>query len=431
MKNKIVFGLWLFLIAVSSTAVCQESFERFFMDKTLRIDYFREGFHDFDTVLFHRLVANDGWAGSLTQLVDPFDNGNYRVVVKDSKTKKELYSRGYNTLFHEYRDTPEGKVNRVKYEEVVLIPYPRVAVDICFMKRDGSTLQMMQQAVMRFDPAVDCDKVSESAVAVSPIKLKYSGDSHKKVDIVIVAEGYGVNDSLRMQSDLEKFCQYTLACEPFKGRASDFNVWGVPFLGASSGITNPGKNLKIESAVGATYYTFGSERYIMTFELFKLHDLLAQVPYDHIIIMANSEKYGGGAIYNFYAVSSMHEMANMILPHELGHSIGGLADEYVDEELSYNEIHRPDVEPVEPNITNLVDFESKWLDLVPRRTEIPTPYDEKVPRTENGPIGVYEGAGYSAKEFYRPFMHCMMRDYAPFCLICSKRLNDIFDLYTK
>lgn len=430
MKNKFVIFVLLLSVAFSSKVVAQETFERFFVDKTLRIDYFRDGFHDFDTISLHRFVIKEGWSGSLTQLIDPFDNGVYKVVVKDTKSKKELYSRGYNTLFHEYRDTPEGKKIRVKYEEVVLVPYPREAVDICFMKRDEITLQMVQQAVIHFEPKKDCVQTLEKK-SIAPVKLQYNGDSHKKVDIAIVAEGYGLNDSAKMQSDLQKFCQYTLGCEPFKGRSSDFNVWGVPFLGECSGITNPGKNLKVESAVGATYYTFGSERYIMTFELFKLHDLLDQVPCDHIIIMANSEQYGGGAIYNFYAVSSMHEMANVILPHELGHSIGGLADEYVDEELSYNEIHRPDVEPVEPNITNLVDFESKWLDLVPRRTEIPTPYDPSVPRTENGPIGVYEGAGYSAKEFYRPFMHCMMRDYAPFCLICSKRLNDIFDIYTK
>lgn len=421
----------LLTIAVSPQARAQEMFNKHFVDKTLRIDYFREGLHSFDTVLLHRYIVRDGWAGSLTQLVDPFDNGSYRVVVRDANTQKELYSKGYSTLFQEYRDTPEGKTQKVKYQEVVLIPYPLHAVDICFMKRDGSTMKMQQQAVFRFDPSSDKPAVSNAVKQPMPMKLHYSGDSHKKIDIAIVAEGYGVRDSAKMHADLQRFCQYTLACEPFKSRATDFNIWGVPFCGKESGITNPGKDLKVESAVGATYYTFGSERYIMTFELFQLHDLLGKVAYDHIIVMANSDKYGGGAIYNFYAVSSMNEMANMILPHELGHSIGGLADEYVDEEIAYSDIHRPDMEPVEPNITTLVDFETKWLDLVPKRTEIPTPYDPSVPRTENGPIGVYEGAGYSAREFYRPFMHCMMRDYAPFCLICSKRLNDIFDLYTK
>jgi hypothetical protein len=46
-------------------------------------------------------------------------------------------------------------------------------------------------------------------------------------------------------------------------------------------------------------------------------------------------------------------------------------------------------------------------------------------------LGVYEGAGYQAKGLFRPAQHCMMRDYAPFCPVCAKRLNAVFDLYTK
>ena len=123
--------------------------------------------------------------------------------------------------------------------------------------------------------------------------------------------------------------------------------------------------------------------------------------------------------------------ADVVLPHELGHSIGGLADEYVDEDVSYGDMHQLTVEPPEPNITTLVDFDKKWLDMLPEGTPIPTPADNKVSRKENGPLGVYEGAGYHSKGIYRPVMHCMMRDYAPFCPVCSKRLNEVFDLYVK
>ena len=130
-------------------------------------------------------------------------------------------------------------------------------------------------------------------------------------------------------------------------------------------------------------------------------------------------------------MSSLNEMAYMVLPHELGHSIGGLADEYVDEDLSYGDMHALTFEPTESNITTLVDFDSKWAAMLPKGTPIPTPADNSVSRRENGPMGVYEGAGYHSKGIYRPVMHCMMRDYAPFCPVCAKRLNDIFDLYTK
>ena len=130
-------------------------------------------------------------------------------------------------------------------------------------------------------------------------------------------------------------------------------------------------------------------------------------------------------------MSSLHPMAPMVLPHELGHSIGGLADEYVDEDLSYGDCHPLEHEPPEPNITSLVDFGSKWAAMLPEGAVIPTPADASVPRGECGPLGVYEGAGYRPKGLYRPTMRCMMRDFAPFCPVCLKRMNEIFDLYTK
>ena len=257
------------------------------------------------------------------------------------------------------------------------------------------------------------------------------GDPHKKVDVVIVPEGYGPADSSKMMRDMRSFCDYLLGQEPFRSRAKDFNVWGVKGLGEASGITDPGKGIKVNSLVGSSYNTFGSDRYLMTMQLFRLHDAIGSTPFDHIIIMANSTTYGGGAIYNFYAMSSLNEMAYMVLPHELGHSIGGLADEYVDEDLSYGDIHSLDQEPTEPNITTLAEFGLKWESMLPKGTPVPTPDDASVPRTENGPLGVYEGAGYHDKGIYRPTMHCMMRDYAPFCPVCSKRLNAIFDLYVE
>ena len=120
-----------------------------------------------------------------------------------------------------------------------------------------------------------------------------------------------------------------------------------------------------------------------------------------------------------------------ILPHELGHSIGGLADEYVDEELSYNGLHKMDQEPLEANITTLVDFASKWQDLVPRNTPIPTPPVKGLGRHDNGPVGVYEGGGYQPHGIYRPCTKCMMRDYADFCPVCTRTLNRVFDLYVR
>lgn len=434
MKKIIASLLLLFALAATSAVGAQNvKFKNYFTDATLRIDYLRVGNRQHDTIRLRSVEQIPTWAGSLTQLLDPFDNGNYRIVVLDPATGRELYSRGYNTLFQEYRDTPQGADSIASFQEVVRLPWPKKPVDICFQQR-GADQHMYTQLRYRFDPDsawVQLRRQSKARVEVSPIKLQYKGNPHKKIDVVIVPEGYGPADSLQMVLDLHSFCNFLLGQEPFRSRAADFNVWGVPRMGEATGITDPGKGISVNSLVGSSYNTFGADRYLMTMQLFRLHDAIGSIPFDHIIIMANSTTYGGGAIYNFYAMSSLNGMAYMVLPHELGHSIGGLADEYVDEDLSYGDMHTLAQEPVEPNITTLVDFSAKWQSMLPAGTPVPTPADDSVPRTANGSLGVYEGAGYHAHGIYRPAMRCMMRDYAPFCPVCSRRLNAVFDLYTR
>lgn len=427
----------------------QPRFDDYFYNRTLSLYLYREGNSHWDTVyLSDRGYARSGyvpnnavmpgenpygdagWAGSTTVLLDPFDYGAYRVLVRDSATGREIYSRTYSTLFNEYRDTPEGRDSVARFEEVVRVPLPVRAVDICLQKRDGD--RRFRTATTLHHSGGGGEVTYGLRPDHRPIHLQVRGSSHEKIDVAVVAEGYGAGDSAKMRRDFARFVEYLFSAEPFKGRRDDFNVWGLGVLAQESGITDPARGTRVNSVAGCAYNTFGSDRYLMTFHLFQLHDALLAVPYDHIVIMANSDHYGGGAIYNFYAVSAVQEMSRHILPHELGHSVGGLADEYVDEGISYGEIHRIPYEPTEPNITNMVDFDSKWKDLVDASTPVPTPpctLDN--PMGVCGPVGLYEGAGYSPRGVYRPVMNCMMRYYAPFCPVCERALNAVFDIYCK
>ena len=400
--------VWLAVVACASVSFGQDAFGKWFDGRTLRVDCLRRGCGTTDSVWVKRLMDRGSeWHGSRTHLVEPFVGGDYRVVLRDARTGKELYTRGYSNLFREYRDTPEGKTRVAVMEETLLLPMPRRRATVVLQKLDAQQ-RYVDQCVMPVDPA----RVEASPYLACAAPLELHGSREKKIDVAIVAQGYAAADSAALQADYARMLGILFGKEPFASHREDFNVYGL------------------SAHVGVDYNTFGADRYAMTFRLHDLHDSLGTTPADYIIIMLGNKQYGGGAIYNFYAVSSMHSMAEYVLPHELGHGIGGLADEYVDEELSYSDLHRTAYEPIEPNITNLVDFGSKWASLLPEGTPVPTP-DRDVPRGECGPLGVYEGAGYSSHGVYRPTMHCMMRDYAPFCPVCANRLEEVFRLYTE
>lgn len=398
------------MLMVAAASAQGTAFEQWFDGGTLRIDCLREGNAQADTVWPVRYIDRQArWYGSHTQLLDPFAVGDYRVVVRNPESGDELYSRSYNNLFREYKDTPEGRTVPRRFEETLLLPMPRRKVEIALQHRD-TTMLMHDQTVIVFDPA--STPMTTIASQVDATDYELHGDPSDKMDIVFVMQGFDEEDNIVYRKACRRMAEGLFSNEPFLSHRTDFNI---RFVKADAGVE---------------YNTFGADRYAMTFNLWQLHDAIGRTPADHIIIIVNSRTYGGGAIYNFYSVSSLHQSAEKVLTHELGHGIGGLADEYVDEELSYASMHRTHNEPVEPNITNLTDFGSKWLSLLAPGTDIPTPPAD-VPRTECGPLGVYEGAGYSAVGVYRPTMHCMMRDYAPFCPVCSQRLEEILKLYTR
>ena len=90
------------------------------------------------------------------------------------------------------------------------------------------------------------------------------------------------------------------------------------------------------------------------------------------------------------------------------------------------------IEPWEQNITTLVDFGSKWKDMVPEGTPIPTPIKTDKEEIFTS-VGVYEGAGYTLKGIYRPVTECRMKiNEAPaFCPVCQRALERLIKFYTE
>ena len=417
--------IFLSIAFVAYTALALAQFSDFFHNKTLRVDYYRIGSKKSESIKLKSFIAKPGeWAGSTVHLIDPFNYGAHRVMVKDMETKKELYSRTYNSLYHEYIATKKGRKKSMTFEETVLIPYPKKAVEIHIQSRNKDW-EFVSIETFQFNPNTT---TTETIVSNNEVrKIHYSGDPQKKVDFVIVADGYSINDTAKMRADFETFRKGILKYAPFKTQKENINIWGVAAISEDSGITNPLKKQYLNTAVGSTFNSFEIDRYIMTFEIHTMHTAIQNAPYDHVIVMSNTDTYGGGAIYNFYADVTTGDQTQFVVTHEIGHLFGGLADEYVDPTVSYNDIHDLSKEPLEPNITTLVNFDSKWKHLIEEETPIPTPVKKEFLKK----VGAYEGGGYQSKGIYRPAIRCMMNAGGSFCPVCQEALEKMFKIYTE
>ena len=413
---------------LASLLFAQVNFDDYFTDKQMRLDYYHGGNHYGEEVFFDRVVEEPYWGGSHTALIDTFRYGAYFFKVLDKKKEKVLYSRGYSTLFREWQTTEESKKIKRVFSESVIFPFPKDTVFVMIFSRDS-----LNQFHKIFEKLVDPKNYfvqKNNEVRYSNFQVHYSGDPSQKLDIVFLPEGYTRAELGEFRKDCEKFKNYLFHYSPFKENKDKINIWAVLAPSVESGTDIPGKNIWKNTLLNSSYYTFNSERYLMTTDYKEVRDVAASAPYDQIYILVNSSKYGGGAIYNYYSMTAAkNKKARQIFVHEFGHGFGGLGDEYYDSEVSYRDFYNLKVEPWEPNLTTLVNFSKKWKDLVPKGVPVPTPATSKYKNV----TGAFEGGGYAAKGIYRPSLNSIMRSFTSdeFNEVSKRALQRMIDFYAK
>ncbi len=416
----------LFLIV--STLIVNAQFEKCFHDKTLRIDYYHSGNNETELYTFRQLLEEPYWGGSKVNLVDTFNYGKYFFKVYDVKNDSLLYSRGYSTLFGEWQTTDEAKTTSRSLIETVVMPFPKNDVRVEFYSRNKKGI-----FEKKFEYNVNVGSYfikPERNMEYPAFDVHISGDPAKKVDVVILPEGYSKNELGLFINDCQKFAKLLFSFSPYTENKDKFNIRAVLAASEESGNDIPGDSVWKKTLMNTGFYTFDSERYCMTMDNKSVRDLAANAPYDQIYILVNNKKYGGGAIYNYYSVSvNSNILASKIFVHEFGHGFAGLADEYYNSPTSYNDFYPLDVEPWEPNLTTLIDFDSKWKHLLKKKTPIPTPPKKKYLDKP----GVFEGGGYVAKGVYRPAYDCLMKSFKgdKFCKTCTEAIQKMIDFYSK
>lgn len=479
------------LVSAPHPARSDGSFDDYFENKTMRVDYYHVGDAATELVTLDRVYRYGVWAGSLKNLIDRLDYGAYYHKVYDSASGKLIYSRGFDSYFKEYQTSaPAADGVKRTFHESAIIPAPRNEIIFALEKRrkEGDLEEVFR---CQIDPAgVGVISNPGPDAAVEVYRTLDNGDPHRKADVAIVGEGYTASEREKFKKDLERFTEVFFKAEPCRSHKDRFNVYGVFKPSSESGADEPRHGSFKNTVVGATFNSMGSERYLLTEDNKALRDIAGHVPYDAIYIMVNHYRYGGGGIYNFYCVyTSDNQWSEYLMVHEFGHSFFGLADEYYTSDTAYGDFYPKGYEPSEPNITALLDPGNvKWKHLLSEGVEIPTKwekaeYDEadrawqkkrrelndrtaqlrrdgapeaQVKAAENeydrrdrehtekmheylsssryfGKVGVFEGAGYASTGLYRPMVDCIMftKGTREFCPVCQEAMVKILDWYSE
>ena len=442
--------------------------------RTLRVDYYHTGNSRAEWFSLDRVVLEPlAWPGNLNKSIDESQLGNYLFEVREQASGKLWYSRGFNSVFGEWKTTDEALHGNRTFSESLRFPSPDTTVEVLLKERDDSASESWKEVwKTAVDPNGEFVDRSRPPSPGALLELQKMGDPANKVDLLVLGDGYTAVERLKFEQDARRFMEALFSTTPFREHRNEFNVWGLCPAAEESGISRPSSGIYRRSPVGASYDTFGTERYVLTAENRTLRDIASFAPYEFIEILVNAPTYGGGGIFNQYATVAIDNLwAAYVGVHEFGHQFAGLADEYYTSDVAYLPAERI-TEPWEPTVTALLDPANlKWKDLVAPETPVPTPWDqEEFDRFERdiqrqrremraagkpeaeldelfrkeraredamlgaqkyaGKVGAFEGANYAAKGYYRPEVDCIMfTRYDRFCAVCRRAIERVIGMY--
>ncbi len=468
--------IFLNMVCILMSVFQTDDFDANFTGNTFRFDYYHSGVASEEHISLDEIRLEGSWSGSRTQLIDRTNLGKYLFEVIDLHSNQVIYSRGFCSIYGEWETTAEaGKGIWKTFHESQRFPEPKNKCQLVLKKRLGDN-SFSQIYTATIDP--NSRFINRSALTPEGTvwTVFENGKPFNKVDILILSDGYTSKETDQFHKDVQRLVKALFEKEPFKSRRNDFNVRAMDLASAESGLSNPRKNIWKKSALGLSFNSFDSDRYVLTNENKRIREVAAQAPYDALYIVFNDRKYGGGGIFNLWStVSAGTEPSEYIFVHEFGHSFAGLGDEYYTSPTSYEDFVPQGIEPWDPNVTAFLEPGNlKWKHLIPAGTPLPTPWNKDIyDRFElqrqkkrasliaagseeralealfkevkdsstvilksndyYGKAGLFEGAGYESKGLYRAELDCIMftRNDVPFCKVCQEAISRVINLYSK
>ncbi|WP_178984386.1 T9SS type A sorting domain-containing protein [Winogradskyella helgolandensis] len=246
--------------------------------------------------------------------------------------------------------------------------------------------------------------------------IKNSGDTDKRINLVILGDGYQASELPQFEIDATNFMNDMFSQEPFASYENYFNVYIIKVPSNESGATHPGTAsdepniavpiLAVDNYFGTAYDFIGIHRLLYTENFALISTVLANnFPlYDQALILVNSSYYGGSG--GQFPIASTGEDASEIAIHELGHSFVDLKDEYYPIESLVEE----GINMTQETDPTLVKWKN-WIGI------------------ENVGIFPHASSG-TAATWNRPHQNCKMRYLgSDFCSVCKEgiieRIHDL------
>ncbi|MEV6522748.1 M64 family metallopeptidase [Longispora sp. NPDC051575] len=247
-------------------------------------------------------------------------------------------------------------------------------------------------------PRVEQSAPSLAVAAATVVPVEVNGPSESRFDLVFVGDGYtSAQMDLYTQHVKSKWAEIA-AFEPFKSNRTQFNVWQVNVVSTQSGVDNdPTNGVQKSTALDMGFWCGGTERLLCVNQTKATQYARSARDVDQVLALGNSTKYGGAG-GGVATASGGNAQAGQIAIHELGHSIGGLADEYT---YGSGDCY-PYAEPSEANVSKLTaaqmqSQQKKWWRWLGQASP------------DGGTVGAYVGGRYYTRCVNRPTDNSIMR----------------------
>ena len=256
-------------------------------------------------------------------------------------------------------------------------------------------------------PSLSAVRQQESGSArVVPIQI--TGDPAARFSMVVMGDGYTAADMPKYRAHLDKHLNVLWSIEPFRSYRNYINVYSVEIVSGESGITcDPEIRERRTTPLGLEFgggCTNINARGITPAQgkaaVIRDYAAKATPHYDQILIIANTDTYGGigGSLAT---TSGGNSLGPLITPHELGHSLGRLTDEYTYSARGVKGPAYTGNEPTSPHMTvmsieDMLTKQAKWFRWLGEPSE------------SGGKIERFEGGSQRSSGVFRPSKHSMM-----------------------